>query len=502
MELKDKYKLLLEIFEAKESESFSETVMRVLFSPNRNALLDKYKELFPNLKEDELRSCWQFWHADREYKKQDYTSTPLATLCAKLLIDDGGHVLYDCCSGSGTLTVAVWSLNQDVIVVCEELDSEVIPLLLFNLAVRNIQGEVRNGDALTGETKKAWQLKRGQSYSTVEEMLFVPDYPIKAEIAISNPPFNIRLGGKKQNFMFCERCLQVADKAVVILPAGTSTSNDEFDFRKSLIDRHKVISCLQMPSGLFESTDVVTSVYVLGKNKLNGAVSLVDASKAGSTYIREQRGEGSKSHTQRIYKKELATFTETQMDAICKMTKCDTDMSKIVGIEELAEKKYSLQFGNYKTLVLDEDHTVHRDFNDIIKDINNLNRMRNTLKVTVNKVWAEQLGLKEVMELNAKNRDITESLNGMLADLGVEEKIGMPDYISQTNSKELKIVQMDKEILCPVFDSFIMLWRQHIITLNNMENLYLSELRDALLSPLMTGRIGFPETSPIDTSLP
>lgn len=491
MELKDKYKLLLEIFESKESESFSETIMRVLLSSNRNAYFDKYKELFPNLKEDELRSCWQFWHADRETKKQDYTSTPLATLCAKLLVNEGGHVLYDCCSGSGTLTVAVWAQNQEIIVVCEELDSEVIPLLLFNLAVRNIQGEVRNGDALTGETKKAWLLKSGQSYSTVEEMLFVPDYPVKADIAISNPPFNIRIGGKKQNFMFCERCLQVAEKAVVILPAGTSTSGDECDFRKSLIDRHKIIACIQMPSGLFESTDVVTAVYVLGENQLNGAVSLVDASKAGGTYIREQRGEGSKSHTQRIYKKEMATFSEVQMDAICEMTKCDTEVSKIVSVEELAEKKYSLQFGNYKTISPDDTHTMHRDFNDIIKDINNLNRIRNTLKVTVNKVWAEQLGLKVIIDLNNESKEVTGKINESLSQLGIKEKIGIPDYITQTNSKELKIVQMDKEMLSPVFESFIMFWRQHIITMNNMENLYLAELREALLEPLMTGRISF-----------
>ena len=158
MELKDKYKLLLNIFEAKESESFSDTILRVLFSPNRNAFFEKYKELFPDLNEDELRSCWQFWHADREEKKQDYTSTPLATLCAKLLVKDGGNVLYDCCAGSGTLSVAVWSQNNDINITCEELDSEVIPLLLFNLAVRNIPGEVRNGNALTGETERAWRI--------------------------------------------------------------------------------------------------------------------------------------------------------------------------------------------------------------------------------------------------------------------------------------------------------------------------------------------------------
>lgn len=493
MELKDKYKLLLNIFEAKESESFSDTISRVLFSPNRNAFFEKYKELFPDLNEDELRSCWQFWHADSEEKKQYYTSTPLATLCAKLLVKDGGNVLYDCCAGSGTLSVAVWSQNNGITIICEELDGEVIPLLLFNLAVRNIPGEVRNGNALTGETERAWRLNRCQSYSSIEEMMFVPDYPIKADIAISNPPFNIRMDGKKQNFSFCERCLQVAEKAVVILPAGSTTSNDEAECRKSLIERHKVISCIQMPSGLFESTGVVTAIYFLGNNNINGAVSLVDATKVGSTYIREQRGEGSKSHTERIYKKEMVTFTDVQMDAICTMTQHESEVSKIVSVEELAEKKYSLQFGNYKIISPDEGNTLHRDFNDIINDINKINRIRNTLKVTINKVWAEQLGLKIILDLSNENKEVTAKINDSLSKLGIKEKIVEADYIAQTNSKELKIVQMDKEMLSPVFESFLMLWRQHITTMNNMENLYLAELRDSLLEPLMTGRLSFEE---------
>ena len=248
-----------------------------------------------------------------------------------------------------------------------------------------------------------------------------------------------------------------------------------------------------MPSGLFESTGVVTAIYLLGNNNINGAVSLVDATKAGSTYIREQRGEGSKSHTERIYRKEMVTFTDVQMDAICTMTQHESEVSKIVSVEDLAEKKYSLQFGNYKIISPDEGNTLHRDFNDIINDINKINRIRNTLKVTINKVWAEQLGLKIILDLSNENKEVTAKINDSLSKLGIKEKIVEADYIAQTNSKELKIVQMDKEMLSPVFESFLMLWRQHITTMNNMENLYLAELRDSLLEPLMTGRLSFEE---------
>ena len=80
MELKDKYKLLLQMFDAKEGEHFSDTIDRVMQAKNRDEYFDKYIEVFPDLSKDELRSCWQFWFADRSEKMQDYTPEPLADL--------------------------------------------------------------------------------------------------------------------------------------------------------------------------------------------------------------------------------------------------------------------------------------------------------------------------------------------------------------------------------------------------------------------------------------
>lgn len=64
MELKDKYAAILDIFETKENETFSQAVSRVVFSEKSTQYYDKYCELLP-LANDELRGCWQFWYADR-----------------------------------------------------------------------------------------------------------------------------------------------------------------------------------------------------------------------------------------------------------------------------------------------------------------------------------------------------------------------------------------------------------------------------------------------------
>jgi len=235
-----------------------------------------------------------------------------------------------------------------------------------------------------------------------------------------------------------------------------------------------------LPENLFESTGIPVTMYVLDRRPKDCAY-LVDASTLGTKYIREQRGEGSRSHTERIYKKEMVRFTEQQVAAIQQMTEKEAGVSRRVTYAEMAEREYCMARGPYVPADIDESHTVHRAYPDIITDLNKINRLRNTLKVTVNKVWAEQLGLTALLDLSDQDKQLSKAINEQLASIGITDKIIEPDYIAQTNSKELKVVQVDKEILSPVFESFIPLWYQHLRTMNNLENMLMAELRDALL---------------------
>ena len=86
MELKQKYETICYIFDKQENETFSQMIERAVFSPLRREYFDRFCQ-FVSLDHDELRSCWQFFHADRKDKKQDYTSDSLADLLAPLLPD-------------------------------------------------------------------------------------------------------------------------------------------------------------------------------------------------------------------------------------------------------------------------------------------------------------------------------------------------------------------------------------------------------------------------------
>ena len=292
------------------------------------------------------------------------------------------------------------------------------------------------------------------------------------------------------NFDFIQKCTALSDRAVILLPGGTKTGKEELPRRRELCEQRLLQAVIDLPGNMFESTGIPVTLYVLDKRDKDKAY-LIDATKLGEEYIREQRGEGSKSHTERIYKKRMVRFNEQQIAAIQEMTEREAGVSLAVTYEQMEAKDYSFGRGPYLQIDIDESHTVHRAFNDIIKDINRINRIRNTMKLTINQVWAKDLGFDELLAMSEQDKELSKSINEQLGSLGIQEALEQPDYIAKTNSKELKLVQVDKEFLSPVFESFLPLWKQHIRTMNDMETLLLQELRDALIEPLMTGRIGF-----------
>ena len=145
--------------------------------------------------------------------------------------------------------------------------------------------------------------------------------------------------------------------------------------------------------------------------------------------------------------------------------------------------------GCYMKFEPDAENVIHRSYNEIINEINLIGKARNSFKITINKVWAKELGMKDLIAMEQQNKEVINALNSSLKMLGIEEDIIYPDYISQSNNKELVIRQMDKDNLSPVMVSFLPLLKQHIMTMNIFENNLLIELRDALLPVLMSGKI-------------
>lgn len=171
-------------------EDLIESVRSILFSDRKDDVLSNYVDAVEgDLETDNMQKIFQYYYADRDQKKQDFTPKSIARMCAELTRTNGNTV-YDLCAGSGAMTIQKWTKSRSNVFICEELDDMVIPLLIFNMAVRNMDGYVINRDALTMDVKRTYKVSRGKRFSDVAEVNDIPE--IYADEIISNPPYNIR----------------------------------------------------------------------------------------------------------------------------------------------------------------------------------------------------------------------------------------------------------------------------------------------------------------------
>jgi type I restriction-modification system DNA methylase subunit len=501
-ELKELYKNILEEFDA---GSVRELVgkMGEFILANKTAVFEKYIPLCPDFETDYLQKLWQFYEADRDEKKQDYTPACLGELLSELAGTRDGTV-YDCCAGSGSLAIQRWIHAKNTRFICEELDERVIPFLLFNLAVRNIEGYVINGNALTGKRHKIYKLEKGDKYAFIKE---AGDFEFNADFGICNPPYNISWEhgqlfddrfiesgtppAQNANFAFVLHVLsRIKERAAVILPTGALSSTAEKDMRKYLVDKGLVEAVITLPEHMFESTGIPVCVLCFDKTKKHDQVVFIDHEKIYETKIREQRGED-EVHYQRMYKKELKIITKEHIKKIVQTIQEKNEKIEYSGKAhsvEIKEKDYELIPARYVEYV--NRRKEHRPFKEIANDINRCIREKNILKLTVNETIARNMGLDDLAELMKENNRISETMNtqGIYKRWGIE--FAKEAYITLTKNKnEIKIENISKEEISFLLGFMLPHFSQNIFYQNNRENEYLAELRDALLPGLMNGSI-------------
>lgn len=146
-------------------EHLSDRLMDAVMTCNTE-IYDKYIELVSgDLETDYMQMIFQYYMADRVEKKQDFTPPSVARFMSKLI--GSADVVVDLCAGSGALTIKRWIADRNAHFELYEIDSNVIPFLLFNLAVRNISAAVNVGDAIRGEISRKLRVIKGKYYAKV-----------------------------------------------------------------------------------------------------------------------------------------------------------------------------------------------------------------------------------------------------------------------------------------------------------------------------------------------
>lgn len=159
MEKKMNRQEIEKIFEIKESWELPQKAMEMLKNDSEK-LFQKIMETNPDLKDDLFRDYYQNTQGDREKLKQDFTPGCLGQVISEMA--GRAKSIADICAGTGTLTIKMWQKNTDAFYHAEEMARSAIPLLLVNLAIRNMDAEVINGNSLTGDVFEIYRIRRGE----------------------------------------------------------------------------------------------------------------------------------------------------------------------------------------------------------------------------------------------------------------------------------------------------------------------------------------------------
>ena len=508
MELKELTSKVIELLNIESPEQIPESLMEIVLN-GKIKYFDGFCDLVKDLSIDWLQKIFQFYLADRKVKMQDYTPASLARFVGKLVQAENEHSVYDLCAGSGALTIQKWNLNNELNFVCYEYDKIVIPILLFNLAVRNIDAVVVNGDALQDEVFATYLVRKGDKYSSVKETEGFKSQ--KTDSCISNPPYNMkwkippfaqlqpRFNGcelppeSNANYAFILTALDNCNEKVsMILPCGILSSEvtNEKRIRQYLVEKNLIESVILCPDKMFEATSIATCLLTLNKKKETTHIAFLDMRKTCDVEQREQNGQfGGESHENRTYKKAVNVFSEVQMesaiDAIVNQ-KSVPEFSKSASLQMVTENDYCLVPSRY--IEFQEKEFVHREYGEIIDDLNRVINEKNGLKLTMNETLAKSVGLYEIFQMFKQSEETADSMNQMLTFTG--KRIEKENFISMSKKAgELKFENGSKNSISTILLSILQMWKQHIMYLNNEENRYLAELRDAILPDLMSGKI-------------
>lgn len=220
--------------------------------------------------------------------------------------------------------------------------------MLFNMAIRNVNGYVVHKDVLSGEIQAVYRLTKGEKYSELERVDEVPEMD-GFDLVITNPPYSLKHEWQ-QIPSYCEGYgtppTKAADYAFIlyglsrmattgmlcaILPHGVLfRAQREAEIRQKLIQENRLESVIGLPDKLFLNTDIPICIIVLSNGTEN--TLFVDASKE---FLKE-----SKKNRLRAEDVEKIIDTFRKKTTVAKY-------SKLVNLAEIENNDYNCNIPRY-----------------------------------------------------------------------------------------------------------------------------------------------------------
>ncbi|MFP6008418.1 N-6 DNA methylase [Helicobacter pylori] len=359
-------------------------------------LLDKlkkfnFKQAFLNLQNQQ---GYDFFAPIFEYLLKDYNNagggkyaeyyTPLsiASIIAKLLINEPTQSvkIYDPSAGTGTLLMALaHQIGTDSCTLyAQDISQKSLKMLKLNLILNDLTHSLKY--AIEGNTLI-------NPYHSKDDR----GNEIKMDFIVSNPPFKLdfsnehaKISQNKNDFflgvpnipkndkskmpiytLFFQHCLNMLSnkgKGAIIVPTGfiSAKSGIENKIVRHLVDEKLVYGVICMPSQVFANTGTNVSVIFFKKTPSEDEVILIDASKLGEEYTEN------KNKKTRLRGSDIDLILETFQSKTKK-----ADFCALVSFDEITEKNYSLNPGQYFTIEDTSEKISQAEFENLMQQYSN-----------------------------------------------------------------------------------------------------------------------------------
>ena len=255
-----------------ESYKMPERMMELLLNAEeREKMFDAFSAENPDMTGDLWHEYFQDEQGDRNALKQDFTPMEICQLVAEITPEAESYA--DVCAGTGGLTIALHNRFPDAYYHLEEISERTIPILLFNLAIRNINAEVINGDSLEQTAKHYYRVVPGRKYGTIDEVDGLE--PRSFGAVVSNSPYSLQWNpeghGADERFTGYELAPKSkADYAFILhgmsLTSGIATyilphgvlfrGQKEGKIREKLCRDGRIRSIIGLPNNMFRNTGI------------------------------------------------------------------------------------------------------------------------------------------------------------------------------------------------------------------------------------------------------
>lgn len=175
------------ILEVNESYKQPAKLLKLMLDEKtRVETFKKFFELETDMSFEWFQEAYEIEHAERKDKKQDFTPRSIGKLLNAISQKESAHHYYEVACGNGGILIQAWQKHRingnfwgynpmEYWYQVEELSDRSLPFLIFNMAIRGMNGAILHGDSLTREFRDVYFIRNMSSqYGPFSEVIVMP----------------------------------------------------------------------------------------------------------------------------------------------------------------------------------------------------------------------------------------------------------------------------------------------------------------------------------------